>query len=162
MAQKRRSRTHPRITPKEAYRRLETSLVTTDEKLATEFASGYSVALNSDGTIDGELTADVPRGVDPDNVILAMTEFFRRPKGSGFWVSFGLVVPPSAYTKRREYERFGRKVGATTYYTRLRNFAHASVTGRDIAYSFKKIGSIRKIQSIFLRVYWSPDGSRPD
>lgn len=142
--------------------RIEDRLQETKERAKLD--GRVKVAGYADGTVDGEFTVTVPRGVSTEDTLRKLYAAFGQTPGSltlGYWLSVG-----ERYVIKADDEIYKRHRGMneiSTYYTRMRTATITPTFGaartkltRGAEKKFR-----RKADTVFVRIHWNPSNSKP-
>jgi hypothetical protein len=122
-----------------------------------------------DGCIDFELRIGLRPGSDIHEALIDLEDFFHAPPG--YWISVGVRFPPTGieeiddtYITIQGEKILGAHYQGTEYapdnFVQARALVDGLLTGRaDDAEGYAGHGG--SPTEIFIRLYWSPDGSRP-
>ena len=119
-----------------------------------------------DGTVDGEIAFQVPRGVSEEELYKRILEGFGQMPGHigpGYWISVG-----QRYTIKEGEEVYRRTKGmnelATYYASMSRSGIIASTIGaaRDFMTPGAHDKYRRKAGIVFVRLHWNPDRKKPE
>lgn len=118
-----------------------------------------------DGTVDGELSFEVPRGVSEEDMYRELMEAFGQNPGHigpGYWLSVGM-----RYAIKEGDEVYRRNRGMNeiaTYFAGMRRTGIVSATfgaARDLMTPGARDKFKRKAQLVFIRLHWNPDRDKP-
>ena len=119
--------------------------------------------INADNTVDSELLVYIPRGKSVRDLSLEIEDALRPPRGQ--WFNVGIRVPPNhAIANPEEYERALGLIQIQMYSRRSRYAGPAWDDWREemLPQIEKGTKGWRKPEQLFIRLFWSPDDSRPD
>lgn len=117
---------------------------------------------NSDKSIDGEILVNVPRGVDPQDVIIEIQDAIldrSQPFPRGSYFNFGLRFPPSA-GEEEKYPMTGGLANVFIPYYSTNDIGHGATIAMLIEQGLKDTYH-RKTREIIFRVHWNRYGERP-
>lgn len=120
----------------------------------------------ANGTVDGEITFHVPRGMSEDEMYRSLLRAFGQTYGKlgdGYWLSIG-----QRYEIREDDVVYRRNRGMNeiaTYYASMRRSGIIAATfgaARDLMApgARKKYG--RKATTVFVRVHWNAGKTQPE
>lgn len=120
---------------------------------------------NKDGSVDAQLTVyDYPRGMAPTHLVDVLAECCRALENTfNSFVQVGMrwgatgdnPVPDSGDRRYR-----GLAEGSTYYY-HAGDLGRTFVRARDIALNVGRKSRRTKIETVFVRLHWNPDGVAP-
>ena len=119
--------------------------------------------INADGTVDAELLVYLQRGQSVRDLSLDIEEALSPPRGQ--WFNVGIRVPPNkAIENPEDYERALGLIQIQMYSRRSRYAGPAWNDWREEVLPKIEKGTKgwRKPEQLFVRLYWSPTGDRPD
>lgn len=126
------------------------------------YASSYTTHRYPSGHVDGQINLDLPRGVTPTKVALDLERALGTTRMAGYWINAGVRFNMAAI-EGVNYRRTGGAYDQATYPQKAtpHNFAESLLILRNRIVS-KSAGTLRRKPSRFyVRLYWTPDGSRP-
>ena len=114
-----------------------------------------------DGSVDGEVLANVPRGVSADQLAMDIEHAAGRKGMGGFWINMGTRF--TIEEDEEVYRRFRGYNDVNTHYQRATpgNWSEIPLIVRKqiIKGMEKKYG--RKAHSVYLRIHWNRHGAKP-
>lgn len=152
-----------KTTAEEAYAEIKARLESA--RLILQTASGIDSRVRvhsyADGSIDGELLVKIPHGVSTNDVVLEMETAVGRMSMPGFWLNMG-----TRFTIKEDeevYRRFRGFNDVNTHYQSARpaNWSEIPLILRKVIVAGMEHKYGRKAESVYTRLHWSPDGSKP-
>lgn len=134
----------------------------------TQTASGVTaptkvrVHTYKDGTVDGEIAIEVPRGQSASDLFLDVEAAFKKQSlGKGYWISTG-----ERHVIARDEEVYRKYQGmneVAVYYQRMTptNIAQTLLIARKNVTPKMEKKYKRKAHTIFVRIHWNKDDKKP-
>lgn len=127
-----------------------------------------------DGSMDAELTVDLPRKMDPVEAMKRLEESFGTENSRGLWFQVGAnfttveregFSPSGTVDRRRGLEGVGmhyRRMWGVRGSPRTAVFADAFGTMESrVIPAMRARPYSRKVESLYIRVHWNPEGTKP-
>lgn len=146
----------------EAYKEIKQRLQDAEVILQTQGLSGrVRVHSYKDGSVDGELLVKVPHGTSSYDVALEIESAVGRTSMPGFWINMG-----TRFTIKEDeevYRRFRGFNDVNTHYQAATpaNWSEIPLIVRKVIIKGMEHKYGRKAESVYLRIHWSPSGSKP-
>lgn len=132
------------------------------DKTAAEVGGKVRVHVYKDGSIDGEVSIEVPRGQSASDLFLDIESAFKKQSlGKGFWISTGerhvIVGDEEIYRRNKGMNE------VAVYYQRMTpsNIGETMLIARRNVTKGMEKKYRRKAQTVFVRIHWNADDKKP-